>query len=749
MKDQKQIFKSGNEMAAIAAAHINYHFMGYYPISPSTEVAQYLDMMKVNGQHDISMHAADGEHPAAGMMYGAAAAGARVINATSSNGLAFMLEQLPVISGSRYPLVLNIVNRAVSAPLNIHCDHSDLYMTLNLGWVTIAASNPQAVYDQNIIALKVAEDLDVLLPAIVTYDGYITSHQKHNGEVFNQAEDVRAFVGKKVFPKDKYINDLNNPITVGAHQTQENFINNRYQLQLALNNALAVYKRVAAEYEQISGRKYDVVETYGADDATVAIFILNSAAEVAKEAVDQLVANGKKVKIIKPNLIRPFPIDDVLLALEGVEKLIIAERADTPGSEYSYLSSDINGAIVNKGLNIKTETMIYGLGGNEVFASDFVEILTNAYDNPLRAGKQYFGIKETPTDETLMIDRSVNYDPSQFKIGGFDYNYDSETNKLNVKVPVLRALMKKPKRITGGHSACPGCGIFPGVELFLRGLEGDVVMVNQTGCAYVVSANYPFSAHKGNYMHNLFQNGASTLSGMVEGIFELKKRGEIEFDDDATFVMLTGDGGMDIGMGTAIGAALRNHKMIILEYDNEGYMNTGSQLSYSTPIGHRTSTSNIGTELVGKQTDHKDTVQIMAATNIPYVFTGVDSFGQDLVRKAAKAQWYAKNVGMVYGKILITCPLNWKSDEKDGSTILSAAVNSNFFPLYEIEQGITNITYNPDELGTRVEAEEWLKYMGKAKHLLKPENKEILEHFKNTIDSRWRKLVAKHDHPEL
>ncbi|MGL5020456.1 MAG: thiamine pyrophosphate-dependent enzyme, partial [Mycoplasmatales bacterium] len=300
-----------------------------------------------------------------------------------------------------------------------------------------------------------------------------------------------------------------------------------------------------------------------------------------------------------------------------------------------------------------------------------------------------------------------------------------------------------------GHSACPGCGIFPGVEMFLRGIEGDVIMVNQTGCAYVVSANYPTTAHKGNYMHNLFQNGASTLSGILEAILEQKRRGEIEFSDDATFVMLSGDGGMDIGMGPAIGAALRNHKMIVLEYDNEGYMNTGAQLSYSTPEGHRTSTSNIGKLSSGKNFDHKDTVQIMAATNIPYVFTGVDAYPQDLVKKAAKAQWYANNHGLVYGKILISCPLNWKSEDKDGSVLLEKAVNSNFFPLYEIENGVTNITHNPDVLGSKVDAEEWLKLMGKSKHLLKPENKEVLDHFKGIINKRWKTLCAKDEHPNL
>jgi pyruvate ferredoxin oxidoreductase alpha subunit len=234
--------------------------------------------------------------------------------------------------------------------------------------------------------------------------------------------------------------------------------------------------------------------------------------------------------------------------------------------------------------------------------------------------------------------------------------------------------------------------------------------------------------------------------------WERKRRGELDYlnlPDDFTFVMVTGDGGMDIGMGPAIGAALRNHKMIIIEYDNEGYMNTGAQLSYSTPLGHRTSTSNIGTKQAGKLFHHKDTPQIMAATNIPYVFTGSESYPQDLVKKAAKAQWYAQNEGLVYGKILITCPLNWLSEDQEGTNIVDAAVNSCFFPLYEVEHGKTTITYDPEEKNKRIPLADWLKTMGKTKHMTKPENAEALKAFEEEVERRWRRLKAKHEHPDL
>jgi pyruvate ferredoxin oxidoreductase alpha subunit len=218
---------------------------------------------------------------------------------------------------------------------------------------------------------------------------------------------------------------------------------------------------------------------------------------------------------------------------------------------------------------------------------------------------------------------------------------------------------------------------------------------------------------------------------------------------DITFVMITGDGGMDIGLGPTLGSAFRNHKMIILEYDNQGYMNTGGQLSYATPMGHETSTSHVGSRAVGKGFHHRDTLQLMAATGIPYVFSAIESTGTDLVAKAAKAQWYARHTGMAFGKLLVTCPLNWKSEEKLGQNILQAAVDSCFFPLYEIEEGKTTLTYDPEKEGKKVAVTEWLKLMGKTKHLLEPQYAEVLARIQSEVDRRWRRIRAMSEHPLL
>jgi pyruvate ferredoxin oxidoreductase alpha subunit len=754
--EQRMVYESGNEMAAYAAHQINYHIMGYFPISPSTEVAQFLDLMKTSGQHDIVLIPADGEHGSAGVCYGASTAGGRVFNATSANGYLYMIEQMPVQSGTRFPMVLNLVCRSVSGPLNIHGDHSDLYFALNTGWPILMCRDPQAVYDMNIMAIKLAEDPEVRLPVIVSFDGYFTSHQKRRVQTFAHRADVLKFVGAN--PPEGYpdVLDRNNPITVGPYMNEPDYINNCYQQSVAMYNAEQVFDRIRKEYFELTGRDYPILDLYRMEDAEVAVFLMNSSSEIIKDVVDQLREKGIKAGSIAPNMIRPFPQKQIVEALKNIKAVTIGDRADSYGGYGGNMTNEIKAALFTHGNH---DTMVisrvYGLGGKDFYAEDGHALFQLAIDAVAKGSVEvpfdYYGhTKGASGKAPQRVVNPLKYE--EVNTGLITVTQDENTGKLNVKMPPLRALTKKPKRIAPGHGACPGCGIFSGLELFFKGIEGDIVSLFHTGCAMVVTTGYPYSAHKATYIHNLFQNGAATLSGVVEMFWERKRRGELDkynLKDDFTFVMITGDGGMDIGMGPAIGAALRNHKMIILEYDNEGYMNTGAQLSYSTPLGHRTSTSNVGKHQGGKMFHHKDTAQIMAATNIPYVFTGSEANAQDLVKKAAKAQWYAQHHGMVYGKILITCPLNWLSEDKDGSSIIGAAVDSCFFPLYEIENGVTTITYNPEDKNKRIPLGDWLKMMGKTRHMVKPEYAEMLKSFDEEVDRRWVRLKARHENEYL
>lgn len=747
---QKMDFRSGNEAAARAARDIGFEVMGYFPITPSTEVAEELSRMRADGEHEIVMIAGDGEHGAAGICYGAALGGGRVLNATSSQGLLYSLEELPVQSGTRVPMVLNVASRTVSGPLDIRGDHSDVYYALNTGWVILCARDPQAVYDLNFAAVRIGEHPDVRLPVMVVYDGFFTSHQKRRINVFDDPAAVRAFLGERpAYPTPL---DLEHPATFGPYMNDPDLINNKVQLSRAMDAARRVIPEVLAELAALTGRSYPLLDEYATSDAEAALVLLNSAAETAKGTADRLRAAGERVGVLSPNVLRPFPAQQFRDALRGVRAVTIGDRGDSYGADGGNLSLEVRAAIqtdpVNRTLVV---SRVYGLGGKDFYDTDaaelFREAIQAARSRVVATPFAYHGATAGSPDRAPR--------PGLTPITGADIPSGMATvrsngnGKLQVELAPLWKMTEVPSRIAPGHGACPGCGIFPTLHQVFRVLEGDIVALFATGCAMVVSTGYPTTAHRINYVHNLFQNGAATLSGLVEMYHERVRRGQLPAAKEPTFVMISGDGGMDIGIGPALGAAHRDHKMMLLEYDNQGYMNTGAQLSYSTPLGHRTSTSEVGSELAGKKYHHKDTAQIFAACHLPYVFTASEGYPEDLMRKIAKAQRYARTEGMVYGKILSYCPLNWRTDDDQAQPVLQAAIDSCFFPLYEVEHGHTTITYDPDATGRRRPVTEWLGLMGKTRHLLQPKNAGIVGLIQQETDRRWKRLRAMNDDPEL
>jgi len=745
---QTMVVQSGNEIAATAAKQINYHVMGYYPITPSTEVAETLDAMKAEGEHTIRMIPGDGEHGAAGICFGASTAGGRVFNATSANGLLFAFEQLPVQSGERFPMVFNIVTRAVSGPLDIRGDHSDIMFAMNTGWITLMAADAQSVYDMNVMAPKIGEEMSVRLPVFVAFDGFFTSHQKRRVEIFADDQVVRDFLGPFV-PTVSSV-DTKTPVTIGPYMNDPDQINNKKQQADAIVRSYDVIRKVFAEYEALSGRRYDLVEGYRMEDAEAALFILNSAAETAKEAVDALRKEGLKVGLIRPNVIRPFPIEEVRALLKNVKGLVVADRQDNFGAWGGAMAIEVKAALQGlKGNATQVAARVYGTGGKEFFVEDAAKMLREALEiaktGAVKVPYAYFGAN--PGDPAFKPAKA--FDPiTEAEASGLIRVETTPEGKMEVKGNILRNLTERPKRISPGHGACPGCGIFVNVNTFMKGIEGNVVVLFHTGCGMVVTTGYPYTAHKVTYIHNLFQNGAATLSGVVEMFEERKLRGEIPKDEKITFIMVTGDGGHDIGMGPSIGAAMRNHRMIICEYDNQGYQNTGSQLSFTVPLGQSTSTSNYGPYQHGKATHHKDTAQIFAACHVPYVCTVAECNPRDMIRKAAKAQKYADE-GLVFVKMISMCPLAWKTEERMSVPIIQASVDSCFFPLYEVEHGVTTISYDPEEKGNKVPVSEWLKHMGKTKHMLKPDCKPELDRFQAEVDRRWVRLKEMHKNPLL
>lgn len=719
IKEQTMEYASGNEMAAIAIKQIGYDLMGYYPITPSTQIAENLDMMRANGETDLVMIAAEGEHSAAGICYGAAVAGGRVVNATSANGLLYALEQFPVQAGTRYPMVMNVVCRTVSGPLSIKGDHSDIMYLLNSGWPILFANTVQQVYDFNIIALKLAER--VRLPVVVAYDGFFTSHQKGRCYRFAEDETVRAYIGKKT--EEYPFLDIEHPITVGSYMNEPDLINNRYQLHLAMEQAAAVLDELFASYGELSGRTYAKLEQTACEDAESILLLLGSSYDTAIDAIEKLRAKGRKVGAATLHVLRPFPAQELFETIGHGKNILIADRQDSYGAGGGNLSLEVRAAMQKYGSAAKIKSLVYGLGGKDFFQEDAEAMLDIAEDED-KPDFAYYGVSAgtAKKQEERPFFAPVTACRAQTEIA----------NPLN-------AAAAMPARLAPGHGACPGCGIPVNLNLLLRGITDPVVLLFQTGCGMIVTTAYPKTSFRVPYLHNLFQNGAATLSGVAEICYRKQQKGELP-PGDIIFIMVSGDGGLDIGMGSAIGTALRGHRLLIFEYDNGGYMNTGYQLSYSTPLGARSATSHVGREQYGKTFLQKDMPKIMAATGIPYIATVAESDPVDFMKKAAKAAEYAKSSGTAYVKALSACPLNWNDKPQTERRVIEAAVNCCYFPLYEIEQGVLRLSYDPEKSGKKIPVTDWLAMMGRCKHLIRPEYREVAERLQREIDTRYSEL---------
>lgn len=736
-------YASGNEMAAIAARQIGYDLMGYYPITPSTQIAENLDQMRAQGQTDLIMIAAEGEHSAAGICYGASVGGGRVFNATSANGLLYALEQLPVQSGTRYPMVMNVACRTVSGPLSIKGDHSDIMYMLNAGWIIFFAHSAQEVYDFNLMALKLAEQ--VRLPAVVAFDGFFTSHQKRRCKRFANDDSVRDYIGKHSEPHPFF--DFEHPITVGSYMNEPDLIRNRHELHLAMIEAAAALPTLFCEYAAHSGRSYESVEGYCHEDAETLLIVLGSSFDTALEAVDLLRGQKKKVGVLTLHLLRPFPYEELCSKCRSARRLLVADRQDSYGAGGGNLSLEVRAALQRAGLTLTVKSLVYGLGGRDFYVEDALRMFAMAEDSDT-PDFDYYGVEHTDSPAPAPC-RSEFFAPLTRERTQLNLTQVSEKGgKAVVQGGQLGATTQMPKRIAPGHGACPGCGIPVNLNLLLRAIEDPVVLLFQTGCGMIVTTPYPKTSFKVPYLHNLFQSGAATLSGLAEMCYRKQQKGELP-PGDILFIMVSGDGGMDIGMGSAIGTALRGHKLLLFEYDNGGYMNTGYQLSYSTPKGARSATSHVGKTQYGKSFFHKDMPQIMAATGIPYVATAAESDPADFIKKAAKAAWYAKTQGTAYLKALSACPLNWNDKPELERSVIAAAVDCCFFPLYESERGNTTLTYDPGEKNRKIPVLDWLSMMGRTKHLLREEYHDIVEELQNEVDRRFLCLKEKSANPYL
>ncbi|MCR4436490.1 MAG: pyruvate ferredoxin oxidoreductase [Clostridiales bacterium] len=387
---------SGNEATAVAMKQINPDVVAAFPITPSTEIPQYFSTFVADGAVDTEFVAVESEHSAMSACVGAQAAGGRAMTATSANGLALMWEVLYIAASLRLPIVMACVNRTLSGPLNIHNDHSDSMGARDSGWIQLYSENNQEAYDNMLMAHRIAEHPDVMLPIMVCQDGFITSHAVENIELMED-EKVKAFVGE--YKPDLHLLRKEAPISVGPLDLPAFCFEHKRQQAEAMRKAKSVILEVAREFARISGRHYGFFEEYRTDDAEVAAVLLNSTAGTAKFAVDRLREQGKKVGLVKLRVFRPFPADEIAAALWKFKAVAVMDKADSFNAAGGPLFTEVASALFVKGApGPKIVNFIYGIGQRDVKAED-MEFVYNELLNIANTGRvgsvyNYLGVKE-------------------------------------------------------------------------------------------------------------------------------------------------------------------------------------------------------------------------------------------------------------------------------------------------------------------------------------------------------------------
>jgi len=369
---------SGNEAVSFAIRQINPDVMPAFPITPSTEIPQMVSTYIANGEIDTEFVPVESEHSAMSAAIGSEAAGARTLTATSSAGLALMWEELLLAASNRMPIALALVNRTLSGPININCDHSDGMGARDTGWIQIYAENNQEAYDNFIQAYPIAESAGVHLPIMIWQDGFITSHAVENIELLED-EEVKNFVGE--YEPEEFLLNPGKPIAVGPYSVTSYAMEAKKNQEIALENAKDVVLKVAKEFKKISGRSYGLFEEYKTKDADYIMLLIGSAAGTAKQAVDDLRAKGKKVGVIKLRLFRPFPADELATALKGAKAVAIMDRTESYNGNGGPLGSEVTAGLFRNKVMIDTVNYIYGLAGRDFTVQEVYDIFTDLEDH--------------------------------------------------------------------------------------------------------------------------------------------------------------------------------------------------------------------------------------------------------------------------------------------------------------------------------------------------------------------------------
>lgn len=390
MPESKVISATGNLMVAEAFRQAEPDVIAAYPITPQTTIVEAYAKYVADGRVHTELVTVESEHSSMSACIGSSAAGARTATATSSQGLAFMWEELHIAAGMRLPIVMANANRALSAPINIHCDHSDIMGARDTGWIILFAESAQDAYDNTVMSFRIAEHPEVRLPVLTTLDGFITTHAMERAELLDD-ESVKAFIGEydPILP----LLDMDHPVSAGMFADGRTFSAGHLATRRAIDGSAAIIQQIGDEWEKVCGRPFKFVNEYMCEDAEYIIVVIGSAAGNVRHVVNELRAQGKKVGVASIRVFRPFPYAELAKACAGAKAVAILDRSESFGAQYGPLGMEVRTALYDLPERIPTRDYIFGLGGADVTLDQIRQVYAELETVESASSIAYLGIR--------------------------------------------------------------------------------------------------------------------------------------------------------------------------------------------------------------------------------------------------------------------------------------------------------------------------------------------------------------------
>jgi len=679
----------GNKAVAHGVRLARVEVVPAFPITPQTTIIEYISDFVADGELEAEYVHTEGEHSCMAVALGASMAGARTFTATCSQGLAYMHEVVAQATNYRAPIVMAIANRTLGWYWSLGPDYSDIMPEMNLGWLVSFVESNQECLDQTLMNFKVAEDHRVLLPTMMSLDGFYLSYSQER-VYLPEIEAVDEWLPPYTAPYP--VDPTLSKAWPSASLPSQLHTTYRRLHEEVMEDAKKVIAEVDRSYMENFGRSYGgMVERYRCDDADSLMVTMGSMTTAARRAVDRLRDQGEKIGLLKLRFMRPFPREEVVELAEQVDSIGVVDRVVCHGTGGGMAFMDVKSALYNTDVRVPVKNYVMGLGGEDIPIDDL-----------------YAMGRKIIRDKGKRLAKEVEFVEHAFSAGAPPVDVESE------------------HCVHPGSDGCAGCGASIIIRTLLDTLGPNTIVVDPPNCAGV---NYG-GVVKVPWVLANFASAPAYETGIYRALRRKRKA------DKVYVTSYSGDGGtVDIGLQSLSGAAERGESIIWLCYDNEAYMNTGIQRSGSTPMFASTTSTPVGSVWKGKPQRRKNMLMIMAAHRIPYIATASLAYIPDLKRKIEKAAEVTRNgEGLAYLHVHQPCPTGWYFDPAKTVEVGRLAVQTGAFPLVEVDHGEFKISIKPRELKP---VKEYLEPQRRFRHV----SEEQLETLQRHINGDWEALL--------